>query len=137
MQREPFFLSMEHVAAIHHRSLAEHGGASGVRDEGGLESAMMQSRNVHHYLAGDLFEIATAYAYHIAEAQACLDGNKQTAIACALIFLECNGVETTNMEPMDLYEPMIAISAGRLDREGLARRFRELFNGDGPRSPAS
>jgi len=87
----------------------------------------MQPRNVYHYLDGDLFEIAAAYAYHIAEAQACLDGNKRTAVACALVFLECNGVRTTGIDPMDLYQPMIDISAHRLDREGMAKRLRELF----------
>jgi death-on-curing protein len=125
---EPFFLALEQVEAIHKRSLLEHGGADGVGDPGGLESAVMQPRNVYHYLGGDLFEIAAAYAYHIAEAQAYLDGNKRTAIACALVFLECNGIETTRIDPMDLYQPMIDISARRLDREGLAERLRQLFD---------
>ncbi len=98
-----------------------------MRNAGGLESAVMQPRNVFHYLSGDVIEIAAAYAYHIAEAQAYLDGNKRTAIACALVFLECNGVETTRIDPMELYQPMIDISAHRLDRTGLARKFRELF----------
>jgi death-on-curing protein len=128
MPVEPFFLGLEHVEAIHERSLREHGGTGGTRDAGGLESAVMQPRNVHHYLGGDLFEIAAAYAYHIAEAQACLDGNKRTAVACALIFLECNGVETTAINPMELYQPIIDISAHRLDRKGLAERLRELFS---------
>jgi len=127
MTEEPFFLELEHVAAIHQRSLAEHGGSDGVRDPGGLEAAVMQPRNVYHYLGGDLFGIAAAYAYHIAEAQACIDGNKRTAIASALVFLECNGVDTTKIDPMDLYQPMIDVSSHLLDREGLAGRFRELF----------
>jgi death-on-curing protein len=127
MPEEPFFLDLEHVEAIHDRSLAEHGGAAGIADPGGFESAVMQPRNVYHYLRGDLFEIAAAYAYHIAEAQACLDGNKRTAVASALLFLECNGINTTGIDPMELYQPMIDISAHRLDREGMAKRLRELF----------
>lgn len=119
---------MEHVELIHRRSLKEHGGSEGIGDLGGLESAVMQPRNIYHYLDGDLFEIAAGYAYHIAEAQACIDGNKRTAVACALVFLECNGIETTNIDPMELYQPMIDISAHRLDREGLAERFRSLFS---------
>ncbi|MCW1915954.1 type II toxin-antitoxin system death-on-curing family toxin [Luteolibacter sp. GHJ8] len=128
MAEEPFFLSLDHVEAIHRRSLAEHGGAAGIADPGGLESAAMQARNVYHYLRGDLFEIAAAYAFHIAEAQACIDGNKRTAAASALIFLECNGVDTTRIDPMKLYQPMIDISAHRLDRAGMAKVMRELFS---------
>lgn len=87
----------------------------------------MQPRNVHHYSGGDLFEIAATYAYHIAEAQAYIDGNKRTAIASALVFLECNGVDTTGIEPMELYQSMIDISVHLLDREGLGEKLRELF----------
>lgn len=127
MPQEPRFLSLDQVEAIHIRSLGEHGGSDGVRDAGGLESAVMQPLNVYHYLGGDLFEFAAAYAFHIAEAQAYLDGNKRTAIASALIFLEVNGIETTGIDPMELYQPMIDVSAGKLDREGLGVRMRELF----------
>ena len=128
MEREPYFLTLEHVEAIHTRSLAEHGGAAGTRDAGGLESAVLQPQHVHFYLQEDLFEIAAAYAYHIAEAQAYLDGNKRTAIASALIFLEANGIETTGINPMELYQPMIDVAASRLDREGLASQMRQLFS---------
>jgi death-on-curing protein len=127
MPLEPRFLTLEQVEVIHVRSLSEHGGSSDIRDAGGLESAVMQRLNVYHYLGADLFGMAAAYAYHIAEAQAYLDGNKRTAIASALIFLEINGVETTGIEPMELYQPMIDVSAGKLDREGLAARMRKLF----------
>jgi death-on-curing protein len=71
--------------------------------------------------------MGAAYAFHIAEAQAYLDGNKRTAVAAALTFLEANGVATDGAEPMALYPDMIAIAAGELDRPGLARRIRELF----------
>jgi prophage maintenance system killer protein len=47
MPGEPFFPALEHVRVIHGRSLEEHGGAGGLRDAGGLESAVMQPRNVH------------------------------------------------------------------------------------------
>lgn len=127
MPRLPLFLTLEQVEAIHVRSLVEHGGAGGIRDAGGLESAVMQPQNVHYYLGGDLFNIAAAYAFHIAEAQAYLDGNRRTAIASALIFLEINGIETTGIDPMELYQPMIDVSAGKLDREGLTARMRDLF----------
>jgi len=128
VEREPAFLTLRQVEMIHARSLLEHGGATGIRDEGALESAVQQPQNVQYYLKGDLFEIAAAYAYHIAEAQAYLDGNKRTAIASALIFLEGNGIETTGFDPMVLYRPMIDVAASRLERVGLAELMRDLMS---------
>jgi death-on-curing protein len=49
--------------------------------------------------------MAAAFALHIAEAQAFLDGNKRTAIASALVFLEVNGVETTGIAPWNFLNP--------------------------------
>lgn len=57
---EPHFLTLEQVEAIHERSLSEHGGSHGLRDEGGLESAVMQPQHVFFYEQADLFEIAAA-----------------------------------------------------------------------------
>ena len=127
MDQEPIVLDLEHVQAIHARSLIEHGGADGIRNAGGLKAAVTQARNVYYYLGGDLFELAAAYAFHIAEAQAYLDGNKRTAVATALIFLEANEIGTTDNDPMALYQPMIDVAKGSLDREGLAEVMRKLF----------
>ena len=60
---EPFFLSLEQVTVIHRRSLLAHGGLDGVRDQGALEAAVAQARNVHLYLQGDLFEMAAAMRF--------------------------------------------------------------------------
>ena len=70
----------------HRDSLDEHGGIDGVRDEGAIESALAAAQNTWLYRNSDVFEIAATYAYHLAESQAFLDGNKRTAIASALIF---------------------------------------------------
>lgn len=88
-----------------------------------------QPLNDYYYGRADLFGIAAAYAYHIAQAQAFLDGNKRTAISAALVFLEQNGVATVT-ETMALHEAMIAIAERRLDKPGLAAVFCELFGED-------
>lgn len=98
-----------------------------MRDEGLLRSAVHQPVNDYLYGRADLFGIAAAYAYHIAEAQAFLDGNKRTAISVALAFLEQNGISTTT-KTAELYDAMIAIAARRLDKAGLAAVLRELFS---------
>jgi death-on-curing protein len=82
-------------------------------------------RNVYYYAQGDLFDVAAAYAFHISEAQAFLDGNKRTAIAAALVFLEGNGVVVPS-ETDRLYEAMIAMVEKRMGKVQLAELLREL-----------
>ena len=69
-------------------------------------------------------EIAAAYAYHIAESQAYLDGNKRTGIHAALDFLEINGVDTSSLPELAAYDAMIRVANHELDRRGLAQFFR-------------
>jgi death-on-curing protein len=122
---EPFFLSRSEVEDIHAQSLKEHGGSDGVRDSGLVDSALAAAVNTWFYRHGDLFDIAAAYAFHLAEAQAYLDGNKRTAIASALTFLDANG-EYVAPDHDGLYQAMIDIANHRLDKPGLAEIFRRL-----------
>jgi len=98
----------------------------GVRDRAGLESAMGAAENVFFYESGDLHEIAAAYAFHLAESQGFIDGNKRTAMACAAAFLEGNGCVDQGNDA-ELYDAMIAIAKRRLDKAGLAAIFRRQF----------
>ena len=120
------FISLEVLAELHAESLRRFGGLSGVRDEGLVESALAAAENTYWYGRGDLFDIAAAYAFHIAQNQAFLDGNKRTAIAAAYTFLRLNGIEASP-DQSALYAAMIAIAEKRLDKAGLTARFRELF----------
>lgn len=125
----PSFLSFDEVLLLHGRSLREFGGSDGFRDRGLIESALGSAQNAFHYGGGDLFDIAAAYAFHIAQAQAFLDGNKRTALASAVTFLKINGVPARpNIDTqMALYDAMIAIAERRMDKAGLAAVFRERF----------
>ncbi len=98
----------------------------GIRDETGLQSAIHQPQQDYFYGRADLYGIAASYAFHIAQAQAFFDGNKRTALSSGLSFLEGNGIDTTT-DADALYDAMIAIAEKRLDKAGLAARFRELF----------
>jgi death-on-curing protein len=122
---EPIFISRERVEILHRRSLSEHGGQDGIRDEHALESALAQPMQVFHYGQGDLCDIAAAYAFHLAENQPFIDGNKRTAITTALLFLELNGISTSSLTNAQLYDAMIAIANRRLDKAGLAALFRQ------------
>ena len=120
---EPVFLSREAVDLIHEASLRAFGGADGIRDENALESALAQPMNEYFYRQADRYQIAAAYAYHLAENQPYIDGNKRTGLLSALNFLAENGLMSD--EPVDeYYDAMIAIAEKRLDKAGLAAIFR-------------
>jgi death-on-curing protein len=94
-----------------------------------LDSAVAQAHRAWEYQDTDLFLIAATYAFHIAEAQAFLDGNKRTAVDAALTFLEFNGVELLDEPALTkhmLSNAMIALSVRSLEKAGLASLFRTL-----------
>lgn len=122
---EPAFLSREKVLELHRISLQLHGGLDGLRETGLLDSALMQPEAAYFYGQGDLAAIAAAYAFHLAQNQPFLDGNKRTAMGSALTFLEGNGVDIEKYDGAELYDAMIAIAEKRLDKAGLAEIFRK------------
>jgi death-on-curing protein len=77
------------------------------------------------WLHRDLYEMAAAYAFHVSRNHAFTDGNKRTALASALVFLEINGISTQDPEGR-LYETMIDVASGVLDKLGLAQVFQGL-----------
>jgi death on curing protein len=127
LEQEPVFLTRDQIDAMHRHQIDTYGGTHGIRNEDGLESAIAQPLNVYYYGEGDLYEIAAAYAFHIAESQAYLDGNKRTAVEAALGFLEINGVDTDRLPEMATYEALIRVATHELDRPGLAVFFRDTL----------
>ena len=69
-----------------------------------------------------VFDKDAAYAFHLAESQAFIDGNKRVALASALIFLAINDYEITEDQP-EFYDAMIALSNRTLDKKGLSELF--------------
>lgn len=125
---EPVFLSRDHVLELHRISLERYGGLDGLRDPGLLDSALMQPEATYYYGNGDFAAIAAAYAFHIAQNQPFLDGNKRTAMGAALSFLEINGVDVCKFDGGKLYDAMIAIAEKRFDKVGLAAVFRSRLS---------
>ena len=123
--REPKFLTLDEVLYLHDESLRRFGGSEGVRDWGLVESALGSAQNAFWYGKGDLFDIAAAYAFHIAQSQAFLDGNKRTGTASALVFLMRNGIDAP-VDDGSVYDALIAIAEKRLDKKGLAELLRKF-----------
>lgn len=72
--------------------------------------------------------MAAACAFHIAQNQPVVDGNKRTGLLAALVFLDLNGVVIADPEGR-LYDAMIEIAERRLDKVGLAGVLRSLAVG--------
>ncbi len=122
---DPEFISLEVVLQLHADSLARFGGSDGIREPGLVESALASAQNVFSYRHGDVFDIAAAYAFHLAEAQAFLDGNKRTAAAAALTFIEGNTAVALTDDGR-IYAAMIAIANRQMDKDGLAQLLRAM-----------
>lgn len=120
---EPVWLDADLAAAIHDRQLAEHGGPSGVRDIGALESALSRPRNKWEYGEDDLAALAASYAFGIARNHPFADGNKRTAWVLARSFLALNAVELA-FDKIDALRTVQALAAGELTEDGLADWFR-------------
>ena len=73
---DPEFLDLEDVFELHADSIARYGGDIGLRERGLIESAVAVPRQAFggEYLHKTLFEMAAAYAFHIAESQGFVDG---------------------------------------------------------------
>jgi death-on-curing protein len=123
----PEFLTLDEVLKIHRVQLERWGGADGIRDLGALESAIGQPQATFfgEFLHHDLFEMAAAYAFHISEAQAFVDGNKRTGADSALTFLALNGT-CVNDTGGTLSDAMVEIAEHKLTKAGLADLLRQL-----------
>ena len=125
--REPQFIAWHEIAIIHEISIERFGGSQGIRDEHLIHSALGAAMNDFYYAAADLAGIAAAYAFHIAQAQAFLDGNKRTAIGAALVFLERSGVETKTEWGNALYDALHAVAEKKMDKSSFAELIRSLM----------
>jgi death-on-curing protein len=124
MMQEPLWISNRAVLAIHKEQLAEHGGLSGLRDEGLLESALSRPRNLFVYEeSADIFMLAAAYAYGIAKNHPFVDGNKRTALTVSMAFLDRNGWDVVAQKDEE-YLTFFHLADGSLSEEELAQWFR-------------
>ncbi|MGI8605395.1 MAG: type II toxin-antitoxin system death-on-curing family toxin [Verrucomicrobiales bacterium] len=123
-------LTASAVKAIHAEVVSAHGGSPGIRDEALLESAVAapQATMMGQPLISDPIEIAAAYLFYVCSNHSFIDGNKRTALAACLVFLETNGLLPNEKLPIDDWEALVLeVAAGRIDRDQTTVRLEELW----------
>jgi death-on-curing protein len=121
---EPFWLTVAMIVAIHDEQLTIHGGATGLRDQTLLESALDRPRNKWAYEQAELPEFGAAYGYGIAHNHPFVDGNKRSALLAIYTFLGVNEVDFIVAEA-DAAAMILALAAGEVSEESLARWIRD------------
>jgi death-on-curing protein len=110
------WLSRRTVLSIHDEQLAEHGGASGLRDAGLLESALARPVNRASYDDPDISELAALYAIAMVRNHPFVDGNKRTAYVMLETFLALNGQQFT-VSDAEAVTNMLRLAAGDMSDE--------------------
>ena len=83
------------VEAVREAQLAEHGGASGIRDTALLDSALAPPSNLRAYGRSDICMLAAPYEFGLVRNHPFVDGNNRTAFLVAYVFLRLNGLDLT------------------------------------------
>jgi death on curing protein len=118
------WLHREIILAVHEHQLAEHGGATGVRDQGLLESALARPENLAAYGKPDIADLAAAYGYGISRNHAFIDGNKRTGFVATELFLELNGYALA-ADDVECVVTMLAVAGGDVTEAEFAVWIRD------------
>jgi death on curing protein len=116
-------VSKQALILLHGESLVEHGGSTGMRDEGLLESALARPENLAAYGEPDVADLAACYAVGIAKNHPFVDGNKRAGFLALGLFLGLNGMRLEATQ-LDATQTMLAVAASEADEAGLARWIR-------------
>jgi death-on-curing protein len=117
------WLPREVLLAVHEEQLAEHGGATGVRDEGLFDSALARSRQLANYGEPDIADLAAAYAFGLVRNHPFIDGNKRTGFVAAQLFLRLNG-HRIQAPHVDCVLTTLALAASDIDEAAFAAWLR-------------
>jgi death-on-curing protein len=136
MMRSTEYLTLKDVLHIHSRTMASMGwNDAPLRDPGLLESALLRPQQAAFYEDADLATQAVLLAVGISQSQPFLDGNKRTALAAMVAFLNLNGFRiAADPLPVALHLEAVADRTGTLEEatrafsDWLRERLRPLDN---------
>jgi death-on-curing protein len=119
------YLSVEQVLFLHDRLIEETGGEHGVRDLGGLESALARPQAAFgdtEFYPG-IFAKAAVLMDGLTRNHAFIDGNKRISISTAVLFLQINGYRLTATSP-ELEQFAIHVTTMKPSIDTIADWFR-------------
>ena len=123
----PQWIDLSVVLAIHEQQIAEHGGALGIRDLGLIESALGRPQNLQLYNNPDIYDLAAAYGYGLAQNHGFIDGNKRTAYIVTRLFLILNGYDIS-ASAVEKVITFAKVGKGEIDQAALASWLRSHSN---------
>ncbi len=123
---EPTFLNLSEVLEIHQDQILRYGGSIEIRDIDLLKSALGTPAATYgrKFLHTDIYEMASAYLFHIVKNHPFVDGNKRTGTVAALVFLALNGY-SFNASEFDLTETVLKLANGNIDKTTLTTFIRK------------
>jgi death-on-curing protein len=112
------FLNLSEVLLILEDQIRNYGGLYGVRDLQLLSSAIYvpQASFDGKYLHETVPAMSAAYAFHICQNHPFIDGNKRTALASSLVFLDINGYDF-DCEENILYDEIMNVAKGETKKD--------------------
>lgn len=118
------------VYEVHDNQIAEHGGASGVREAGLLESALARPLNAFAYGVEDILDLAALYPAGVLKNHPFVDGNKRTGFILSELFLNANGWSLDATDD-DVIACVLLLAGGEWDEENYAVWLRETSSPKG------
>ncbi len=120
MTAEPKWIRKKALLLLHEESLAEFGGARGLRDDGLLESALARPLNIRAYNPEcSISDLATAYSFGLVKNHAFVDGNKRAGFLSIGLFLAINGY-SLKADQVDAINTMLAVANGDIGEVALS-----------------
>jgi death-on-curing protein len=120
------FLNLSEVLLILEDQIRNYGGLYGVRDLQLLSSAIYvpQASFDGKYLYKTVPAMSAAYAFHICQNHPFIDGNKRTALASSLVFLDINGYDFDCKENI-LYDEIMNIAKGETKKDDAIKFYEK------------
>jgi death-on-curing protein len=114
------YLTLAEVLELHRRVIEQSGGADGVRELGGVESALAQPQMTFggDELYPSIESKSTALCFSLVMNHPFVDGNKRIGHAAMETFLVLNGYELV-ADVDDAEKVILTLAAGELTREEL------------------
>jgi len=111
------WVTAEDAILAHQQGIANYGGSDGIRDIGGLESALAYPKNLAAYGDPGMAELAAGYLFAIAKNHAFVDGNKRTAWTVMRLFVGLNGGKL-DYDKFDAVKFVEGVAGGIIDYDG-------------------